>query len=109
VAIFPLPVEFQPEMPADAMLKSVRNVLEEVTILYGLLMRIRNLQRTFPVILAFVVAILVPRDTFAYVDPNSAGILYQIFFPLVLAAVAAWRWIKGSTTWFWKRITRRTD
>jgi hypothetical protein len=62
-----------------------------------------------PVILAFIVAISVPRDALAYVDPNSAGVLYQIFFPLFVVAVMAWRWIKETTTGFWKRITRRTD
>jgi hypothetical protein len=66
-----------------------------------------NLQLTCLVVLASVVAI--PRDALAYVDPNSAGVLYQIFFPLFVVVVMAWRWIKGTTAWFWRRITRRTD
>jgi hypothetical protein len=53
--------------------------------------------------------VAIPRDALAYVDPNSAGVLYQIFFPLFVVVVMAWRWIKGTTAWFWRRITRRTD
>jgi hypothetical protein len=50
-----------------------------------------------------------PRDAHAYVDPNSAGILYQIFFPIVVAATLAWRWIKETAVWLWRQIRRLTD
>jgi hypothetical protein len=72
-------------------------------------MQISNSRLTCLVILVLIAAIFVPRDALAYVDPNSAGILYQILFPLFVVAVMAWRWIKEATISFWKRIMRRTD
>ena len=72
-------------------------------------MRISNARLAGVNILVLFAAISLPRDALAYVDPNSAGVLYQILFPLVVAAAMAWRRIKETTTWFWKRITRRTD
>ena len=56
--------------------------------------------------LALIVCISVPRNALAYVDPNSAGLLYQIFFPLVVAVALAWRWLKESATRFLKRLIR---
>lgn len=32
----------------------------------------------------------------AYIDPNSAGLLYQILFPLFVAVMGAWRWLKST-------------
>jgi hypothetical protein len=57
-------------------------------------------------VLALIGSIAVPRDALAYVDPNSAGLLYQIFFPLVVAVTMAWRWLKGTAARFLKRLTR---
>jgi len=54
-------------------------------------------------------AIAIPAVAFAYVDPNSAGLLYQIFFPLVIAATIAWRWIKDVISSVWLRIKRTWD
>jgi hypothetical protein len=60
--------------------------------------------------IALMVAIIVlPRDARAYVDPNSAGLIYQIFFPLLVAVALAWRWIKDSAARLWNRIRRSTD
>ncbi len=62
-----------------------------------------------PVALMVVATIAIPRDAHAYVDPNSAGLLYQILFPLMVAATLAWRWIKETVAWLWNRIRRSTD
>ena len=56
--------------------------------------------------LALIECIGVPRDALAYVDPNSAGLLYQIFFPLILAVTLAWRWLREIATRVLKRLTR---
>src|SRR5882762_5173820 len=56
--------------------------------------QISNSRHASLVILVSVAAIVVPRDATAYVDPNSAGILYQIFFSVIVAVALAWRWIK---------------
>jgi hypothetical protein len=70
-----------------------------------------NLRYIYLVVL--VAAIATPHDALAYVDPNSAGLLYQIFFPIVVAATLAWRWIKRwikeTAIWLWQRIRRPTD
>jgi hypothetical protein len=54
------------------------------------------------------VAIALPRDANAYVDPNSAGVLYQIFFPLFVMAILAWRWVKETAASLWRRIRQWT-
>jgi hypothetical protein len=56
-----------------------------------------------------VVATLAPATAFAYLDPNTPGLLYQIFFPLVLAVTLAWRRIKDTVSWLWLRIWRKED
>jgi hypothetical protein len=68
-----------------------------------------NSRPTSLVILVLVAAIAVPRDALAYVDPNSAGLLYQIFFPVIVAAMLAWRWIKEIFARVWRRIRQPTD
>jgi hypothetical protein len=55
------------------------------------------------------VAVLAPATTFAYLDPNAPGLLYQTFFPLVVAATIAWRWIKDTVSWLLLRIWKRRD
>jgi len=37
--------------------------------------------------------LMAPKVVFAYVDPNSAGVLYQLLFPLIVGVSLAWRWI----------------
>jgi hypothetical protein len=45
----------------------------------------------------------------AYVDPNAAGFLYQIFFPLMVAVVGAWRWIKTGASTVKQKIFRKPE
>jgi hypothetical protein len=56
--------------------------------------------------LALLECIGVPRDAFAYVDPNSAGLIFQIFFPLILAVILAWRWLRQTAARVLKRLSR---
>jgi hypothetical protein len=51
-------------------------------------------------------ALSVAPEARAYVDPSSAGLLYQIFFPVVVAIGLAWRWIKEMVKQVWSKITR---
>jgi hypothetical protein len=56
-----------------------------------------------------IVATLAPATAFAYLDPNTPGLLYQILFPLVVAVTLAWRRIKDTVSWLWLRIRRKED
>jgi hypothetical protein len=60
-------------------------------------------------VLVLLEAVFFSPDAHAYVDPNSAGVLYQVFFPLVVAITLAWRWLKQAATSVLKRLTRRVD
>jgi hypothetical protein len=52
-------------------------------------------------------ALFFAPDARAYIDPNSAGLLYQIFFPILVAIGLMWRWIKEMVKQVWSRITRK--
>jgi hypothetical protein len=54
-------------------------------------------------------ALCVTREAYAYVDPNSAGLLYQIFFPVVVALGLTWRWIKETIKQVWLKIVRKVS
>ena len=43
----------------------------------------------------------------AYVDPNSAGLLYQIAFPLLVLATTAWRQIRNAVSMAAAWVKRR--
>jgi hypothetical protein len=45
-----------------------------------------------------------PGTAFAYFDPNAGGLLYQLLFPLLVAVVATWRYIKMIVASLWQRI-----
>ena len=72
-------------------------------------MQLDGLRRTSPVAFVILATFAMPRAARAYVDPNSAGLLYQILFPIVVAATLAWRWIKDTAYSLWTRIRRPTD
>jgi hypothetical protein len=61
------------------------------------------------VILIALGALTVASEARAYVDPNSAGLLYQIFFPIVVAVGLGWRWIKETARQLWSKITRKVS
>ncbi len=50
--------------------------------------------------------LLVGHDAHAYIDPNSAGLLYQVFFPVIVAVTLAWRWVKDLCLRVWSKVTR---
>lgn len=56
-----------------------------------------------------LLGIIAATPASAYVDPNTAGLLYQIFFPLIVAITVAWRRIKDFAFLFWTRIRRILD
>jgi hypothetical protein len=61
------------------------------------------------VILMVLVALSVATKAQAYVDPNSAGLLYQIFFPVVVAIGLMWRWVKEAIKQAWLKIVRKEN
>jgi len=55
------------------------------------------MRRTTPVGMVAVIALLacVPlRPAYAYIDPNSAGALYQFLFPLLIAIGSAFAFLR---------------
>ncbi len=62
---------------------------------------------------ATLTLLLVATDARAYVDPNAAGLLYQIFFPVIIAVTVAWRWIKETVKQLFgairSAVIRRSD
>ena len=62
-----------------------------------------------PLIYAASVFLLLEKNAQAYIDPNSAGLLYQIFFPIIVAVTLAWRWVKESLKALWSKLLRRAD
>jgi len=69
-------------------------------------MRLSKTYRTVA-LYAVLVSLFTVKDARAYIDPNSAGLLYQIFFPVVLALTLTWRWIKEMFKQLWTRVTRK--
>ena len=51
-------------------------------------------------------AFALSQDAQAYLDPDSSGLLYQIFFPILLAFAVASRWIKNAAESLWRRFRR---
>jgi hypothetical protein len=68
-----------------------------------------NSLRIESVILIALSALFFAPDARAYVDPNSAGLLYQIFFPIVVAIGLTWRWIKDMAKQVWSKFTRKAS
>jgi drug/metabolite transporter (DMT)-like permease len=48
-----------------------------------------------------------PASCFAYIDPNTGGIIYQILFPVLVAIAAAWTFLKDRISALWSKIFRR--
>jgi hypothetical protein len=49
---------------------------------------------------------LVALDCKAYIDPNAGGLLFQILLPVIVALVAAWRYLRHRVSMLWQRWTR---
>jgi hypothetical protein len=57
-----------------------------------------------PLTLAGLVAIAPLRSARAYVDPNAAGPLYQLLFPLLVAIASALAALRGIIRRLWIRL-----
>lgn len=40
---------------------------------------------------------LLPQAAYAYVDPNTGGLLFQLFAPILLLFAAAWAFLRHHT------------
>ena len=49
--------------------------------------------------------VLIPTPIYAYVDPGTAGLLYQVVYAFVLSAVAWFAGIRPFIKGVWRRIT----
>lgn len=57
--------------------------------------------------------LLQPALAFAYIDPNSSGLLFQLLAPIFTGIVGAWLFLRRSISAFfrglWRRITGKAD
>lgn len=58
---------------------------------------------------ALVLALLLPSDCYAYIDPNAGGWLFQMLFPVLVAIGGVWSIFWRRIGALWDRIFRRTD
>ena len=63
-----------------------------------------KLGRVLPIALLCLLPI---HAAYAYVDPNSAGLLYQILFPVLVAIASALTAMRRSLARLWRRLFRR--
>ena len=57
--------------------------------------------------LVAVLALLVPLECHAYIDPNAGGWLFQMLFPLLVAIGGVWSIFRHRIAALWARIFRR--
>lgn len=57
-----------------------------------------------PVTIAVLVTLLLPVNCYAYIDPNAAGWLFQLLFPLLVAIAGLWAVVRHRVTSLWRRI-----
>jgi hypothetical protein len=69
----------------------------------------RNRYVVIRIMILGLIGVTAAAPAFAYLDPNSAGVLYQIFFPLIVAVTVAWRRVKDVAFLLWTRIRRTLD
>jgi hypothetical protein len=58
-------------------------------------------------VLIALAAIAPIQSAYAYVDPNSAGPLYQLLFPLLVALASAFAALRRYIAQLWNRLVRR--
>jgi hypothetical protein len=58
------------------------------------------------VALLIIIGVALPADAFAYVDPNTGGLLFQLIAPLLLALAAAWAFLRHQIRQLGQRIVR---
>ena len=59
-----------------------------------------------PIVLLSVIPL---QAAYAYVDPNSAGLLYQILFPMLVAIASVATALRRSLARLWRRLIRRAE
>lgn len=59
-------------------------------------------------VLAFVLLMKSP-DSYAYIDPNTGGWLFQLLFPVLVAIGIAWNFIKAKVRTFLGWIFKRSE
>ena len=54
-------------------------------------------------LIAAIVGVAWPASSYAYIDPNAGGWLFQMIFPVLVAIAATWAFLKDKA----KTIVRR--
>lgn len=60
-----------------------------------------------------LLTVLIPTEAFAYIDPNSGGLLFQLLAPLFAACLGAWVFMRQAISRFlrelWQKLRGRND
>lgn len=59
--------------------------------------------------ISFVLVGFLPIDCYAYIDPNAAGWLFQLLFPLLIFIGGLWTGFRQQICVWWNRLVRRRD
>jgi hypothetical protein len=61
----------------------------------------------------FLSAVLQPSSAFAYIDPNAAGLLFQLLAPIFAGILGAWvfmrKAIAGLFRGLWRKLIGKAD
>ena len=57
-------------------------------------------------LLCLVLALTTPQSAFAYLDPNTGGLMFQVFAPLVAMISSAFFLARDYLRALWRRILR---
>ena len=52
--------------------------------------------------------LMVPPDAYAYIDPNTAGWLFQLIFPVIVAIGIGWNFLRNRMRAALDWVLRRT-
>ena len=58
---------------------------------------------------AFAALVTFSAPTWAYIDPNTGGWLYQLLFPVLVAIGAVWAGLRHQLRTWWDRLRGRKD
>ena len=57
--------------------------------------------------LVFVLIDFYPLNSYAYIDPNAGGFIFQWLFPLLIAVAGAWKIFRQRINALFSRLFRR--
>lgn len=70
---------------------------------------IRSRQAALPIILLALLAMAPWRSAHAYIDPNTAGPIYQFLFPFLIAVASALTALRRYIARLWQRLVHAVE